>query len=114
MKFGVCKDIKKLAEFNSDIVDYCEMPLSAISKMTDEEISERIEIINKTGIPVTCVNGFFPKDMPLCGPDMNEEEVTKYTENALKKVSDDIYKFAMAEGLEAHAKSAVSRFEEGM
>ena len=85
MKFGVCKDIKKLAGFNSDIVDYCEMPLSAISKMTDEEINERIMIIKSTGIPVICANGFFPKDMPLCGPDMNEEEVTKYTENALKK-----------------------------
>ena len=33
------------------------------------------------------------------------------TENALKKVSKDIYKFAMAEGLGAHAKSAVIRGE---
>ena len=39
-------------------------------------------------------------------------QYTYYTENALRKVSDDIYKFAMAEGLEAHAKSAISRFNE--
>ena len=42
---------------------------------------------------------------------IKKTQYTYYTEKALKNVSDDIYKFAMAEGLEAHAKSAVSRFE---
>ena len=42
---------------------------------------------------------------------IKKTQYTYFTENALRKVSDDIYKFAMAEGLEAHAKSAVSRFE---
>ena len=41
---------------------------------------------------------------------IKKTQYTYYTENALKKVSDDIYKFAMAEGLQAHAESAVSRF----
>ena len=45
---------------------------------------------------------------------IKKTQYTYYTENALRKVSDDIYKFAMSEGLEAHAKSAVSRFKEGM
>ena len=45
---------------------------------------------------------------------VKKTQYTYYTENALRKVSDDIYKFAMSEGLEAHAKSAVSRFKEGM
>lgn len=43
---------------------------------------------------------------------VKKTQYTYYTEKALKEVSDDIYKFAMAEGLEAHAKSAVSRFKE--
>ena len=42
---------------------------------------------------------------------IKKTQYTYFTEDALKKVSDDIYKFAMAEGLEAHAKSAISRFE---
>lgn len=42
---------------------------------------------------------------------VKKTQYTYYTEEALGKVSDDIYKFAMAEGLEAHAKSAVSRFK---
>ena len=42
---------------------------------------------------------------------VKKTQYTYYTADALKKVSDDIYKFAMAEGLEAHAKSAVSRFK---
>lgn len=41
---------------------------------------------------------------------IKKTQYTYYTEGALKKVSDDIYKFAMAEGLQAHAESAVSRF----
>ncbi len=40
---------------------------------------------------------------------IKKTQFTYYTENALKKVSKDIYKFAMAEGLGAHAKSAVIR-----
>ena len=42
---------------------------------------------------------------------IKKTQFTYYTENALKKVSKDIYKFAMAEGLGAHAKSAVIRSE---
>ena len=42
---------------------------------------------------------------------IKKTQYTYYTEKALRNVSDDIYKFAMAEGLQAHAKSAVSRFE---
>jgi len=40
---------------------------------------------------------------------IKKTQFTYYTESALKKVSKDIYKFAMAEGLGAHAKSAVIR-----
>jgi histidinol dehydrogenase len=43
---------------------------------------------------------------------IKKTQFTYYTKDALSKVSDDIYKFAMAEGLEAHAKSAVCRSEE--
>ena len=43
---------------------------------------------------------------------IKKTQFTYYTEDALKKVSRDIYKFAMAEGLQAHAKSAVIRGEE--
>ena len=42
---------------------------------------------------------------------IKKTQFTYYTEDALKKVSDDIYTFAMAEGLQAHAESAVSRFK---
>ena len=43
---------------------------------------------------------------------IKKTQFTYYTKDALKKVSGDIYKFAMAEGLGAHAKSAVIRGEE--
>ena len=42
---------------------------------------------------------------------IKKTQFTYYTKDALKKVSGDIYKFAMAEGLGAHAKSAVIRGE---
>ena len=45
---------------------------------------------------------------------IKKTQYTYYTPEALKKVSEDIYTFAMAEGLEAHAKSAVSRFKKEM
>ncbi|MBQ6937970.1 MAG: histidinol dehydrogenase [Clostridia bacterium] len=42
---------------------------------------------------------------------IKKTQFTYYTKDALKKVSGDIYKFAMAEGLGAQAKSAVIRGE---
>lgn len=85
MKFGVCKDIKELKKFDSSVVDYCEISLSALSKMTDKDIEERIVISRETNIPTPCANGFFPKDFSLCGPDMNEIKIREYTENVLEK-----------------------------
>ena len=43
---------------------------------------------------------------------IKKTQFTYYTKDALDKVSGDIYKFAMAEGLEAHAKSAICRSED--
>lgn len=85
MKFGVCKDIKELKKFDSSVVDYCEINLSALYKMNDEDVDERIAISREINIPTPCANGFFPKDIPLCGPDMNEDRIREYTENVLKK-----------------------------
>ncbi len=43
---------------------------------------------------------------------IKKTQFTYYTKDALDRVSGDIYKFAMAEGLQAHAKSAVCRSED--
>jgi len=42
---------------------------------------------------------------------VKKTQYTYYTENALKKVADDVAYFAKKEGLTAHAKSATIRFE---
>lgn len=43
---------------------------------------------------------------------IKKTQVTYYTKDALKKASADVFNFANAEGLTAHAKSAVVRFED--
>ena len=43
---------------------------------------------------------------------IKKTQYTYYTETALKKVKDDVAYFATKEGLTAHAKSALVRFEE--
>ena len=43
---------------------------------------------------------------------IKKTQVTYYTKEALKKASADVFNFASAEGLTAHAKSAVVRFED--
>ena len=44
---------------------------------------------------------------------VKKSQYTYFTEDALKQVSDQIAVFARREGLEAHARSALIRFEEG-
>ena len=43
---------------------------------------------------------------------VKKTQYTYYTENALRRVSKDIDRFAKKEGLTAHAKSATIRFED--
>ena len=44
---------------------------------------------------------------------VKKTQYTYYTRDALLKVKDDVAYFATKEGLTAHAKSALVRFEEG-
>jgi histidinol dehydrogenase len=43
---------------------------------------------------------------------IKKTQFTYYTKDALQKVAQDVATFAQAEGLTAHAKSAVIRMEE--
>ena len=43
---------------------------------------------------------------------VKKTQYTYYTTTALETVKDDIVRFARQEGLEAHARSVLSRFEE--
>ena len=44
---------------------------------------------------------------------MKKTQFSYYTHDALKRVSERVAYFARREGLEAHARSALVRFEEG-
>ena len=44
---------------------------------------------------------------------IKKTQFTRFTPEALREVSEDIAVFARAEGLDAHARSAEIRFEEG-
>lgn len=87
MKFGVCKSIKDLEKFNTSVVDYCEMSLGSICKMTDEEIEECIRLSEEKNIPILSANCFFPRDIKLCGSGFSCEAIKNYAEIALEKAN---------------------------
>ena len=87
MKFGLCSDIRSLKQFDNTVIDYCEMALSGIYGLSDNEINEILEISKKTGIKTTHTNGFFPGDIKLCGNEFDEERIKSYAEVALEKAN---------------------------
>ena len=87
MKFGLCADLRSIKQFDNGVIDYCEMALSGIYGLSDNEINEILELSEKTGIKVTHTNGFFPETIKLCGDDFDEKTIKDYSEIALKKAN---------------------------
>ena len=76
MKFGICASIDNIAKLNPGTVDYVELSLSNIQKMTAEELKATADRLASIGVPTEAANGFFPPEVRLCGKEYRPENVS--------------------------------------
>lgn len=83
MKFGLCTSPDKAAKLKPGTLDYIEMNLSNVQKMTAEELAAAKKLLEEIGTPAEAANGFFPGEVRLCGKDYRPDTVREYTVRAL-------------------------------
>jgi len=87
VKFGICTTPDKAALLKPGTLDYIEMNLSNIAKMSDEEINAAKDKLEAIGTPAEAVNCFFPGDIRLVGPRYDRNQVIEYAKGALDKAA---------------------------
>ena len=124
-KIIVVNDLKKAIEVSNEIApehlelimdnpfDYLDMVKNAgsvfLGRSCPEALGDYLSGANHT-LPTSGTAKFYS---PLSVDDfVKKSQYTYYTRTALGEVKDDIVRFARQEGLEAHARSVISRFEE--
>ena len=62
--------------------DYAELSISHLCLLNDQELSEVIHVLRKSGIPAEVCNNFFPPEMHLTGEDINSQMIVEYLDKA--------------------------------
>lgn len=87
MKFGICTTPEKAALLKPGTLDYIEMNLTNIAKMSDEDVKKAKALLESIGTPAEAGNCFFPSDLRLCGPRYDKKQVIEHTKRALDKAA---------------------------
>ena len=87
MKFGICTAPEKVAKLKPGTLDYVELNLSNVQKMTDEELKNVKDLLDSCGTPAEATNGFFPAEVRLCGAEYDPAKVAEYTKRALNNAA---------------------------
>ena len=84
MKYGYCLDFTNYIVFDAVAeagFDYVELPLSALSALSEEKIAQLKEALKK--IPCKACNLFFPPSLTLVGQNMDMPGIAAYLERML-------------------------------
>lgn len=87
MKFGICTGYENAMLLKTLGYDYIECNLSAIAAMRDEEFAACREALQAAGLPAEAANVFFPGEIRLTGPSVDDTMITAYVERALSRAA---------------------------
>ncbi|MGI6298677.1 MAG: sugar phosphate isomerase/epimerase family protein [Saccharofermentanales bacterium] len=76
--------IKKIARAG---FDYVELPLAQVTDLTEAEFELLQEQLKTSDITCPACNNFFPTDIRLTGPDVNDTQVDAYVAKALQRAA---------------------------
>lgn len=85
MKFGICTGCENAQLLKDAGYDYIELNLSALAAMSEEEFAACRASLEAAALPAEAANVFFPGDIRLTGPDVDEGRIAAYTEHALAR-----------------------------
>jgi len=87
MKIGFCGGMDKIHLFSSDVMDFAEANLTELSKMSDNQIADLLNMSKAADIPFETANCFFPPEIKLCGEGYSKAAIEEYCKSALYKGS---------------------------
>lgn len=121
MRFGICTSPDNAAQLAPGTLDYIELGLSAIQKMSDGEVYALKARLSELGTPAEATNGFFPAEVRLCGARYNPETVAEYTKRALANAAElGIFTCVLGSGAARNVEegddraACIAQFEEAL
>ena len=87
MRYGICTGPEHLADVASAGFDYAEFSLNAIAAMTDSDFESLLGQVARSSIKPEALNGFFPWQMRIVGPEADPEAIDTYIVSALARAA---------------------------
>ncbi|MFC5452722.1 sugar phosphate isomerase/epimerase family protein [Paenibacillus aestuarii] len=84
--FGWCSGIERAEALKQMGFDYIECALASLNLENDGEFAEKLPLYVNSPIPVRAFNIFFPGDLKVVGPDVDDERVRRYVHKAAKAI----------------------------
>ena len=83
MRFGICTDMEYAGGVKEAGFDYIELKTYDVALAAEEEFAEWMSRLEGLGLPCEAVNFFYPPDMQVVGPDIDEERIFEYIAAAI-------------------------------
>ncbi len=87
MHIGICGGIDCIEKFQAMGFDYLEAGAAPIASLSDEEFEVQKAMAEKGSIECEAFNCFFPWDIKIVGPDVNEKSVLEHVKKVLERVA---------------------------
>lgn len=85
--FGWCSDIQQAERLKSLGFDYIECALVSLNLENEEEYAARLPLFMDSPLPVSAFNIFFPGDIKVVGPEVDQERLQRYIHKAAKALN---------------------------
>ncbi|MGG1517181.1 sugar phosphate isomerase/epimerase family protein [Paenibacillus oryzisoli] len=80
--FGWCSPIEDAGELRKRGFDYIECAVVSLSLENEREFAEKLPLFIESPLPVRAMNIFFPGDLKVVGPDVDDARIARYVEKA--------------------------------
>ncbi|HEY5561688.1 MAG TPA: sugar phosphate isomerase/epimerase family protein [Clostridiaceae bacterium] len=85
MRFGICTGLENLKFLEKSGFDYLEWSLNLVAARSKIEFREIVKKLEDSSIKCEAMNCFFPPNIKVVGPDINESFIKDYIKKALDR-----------------------------
>ncbi|WP_164716554.1 sugar phosphate isomerase/epimerase family protein [Paenibacillus whitsoniae] len=80
--WGWCSGIEDAGQLRTLGFDYIECAVVSLSLENESEYKERLSLFLESPLPVRAMNIFFPGDLKVVGPDVDDARIARYVDKA--------------------------------
>ena len=88
MKWGCCGDLERLRAIETAGYDFIESPVRVLCVGQPASVAQPfISAVRSSGLSAEAFNVFVPGDLPIIGPDVNENQLRDHVETVVTRLS---------------------------